>query len=337
MQLLVKIVLFYMIAGFGFLALARDNPVELFGALLRTIPSGLQIFTSVRWWTPLLLALVILLIPRGELAHRLPRALIAVFLMTAFSFTFSLVKTAMPFLVPFWADPLMASIDEALHFGHAPWEVAHRMAGWIDAGLADVIYHQIWTPVAVYFPVFLILLDNDQARIRRYVLMHAFAWVVLGNVMALAFMSGGPVFHDRIVGGDAFAGIQLALTESGLAEGNAGQIQTFLWNAFVKTSQSVGTGISAFPSVHLAMSSLIALYLFDRWRGLLPVSVMIVATYLFLSIYLGWHYAFDGYVSVIAMTGFWAYLRKREARAGQRVRAPEWPLPSADAPMQPAE
>lgn len=336
MQLLVRITSVYVAVAFAFLSLVRNNPAELFDDLLRSIPASLQIFTSVRWWTPLLIAALILFIPRAEMPRRLPRAMVAVFVMTVFSLTFSLVKTAMPFAVSFWADPMLASVDKTLHFGQAPWALAHRFSGFINTGVADLIYHQIWTPVAVYFPVFLFLLDNKEARIRRYVLMHAFSWVVLGNIVALAFMSGGPVFYDRIIGGDTFSGLQQALRDSDIASGNTGQIQTFLWAAFVNTSQSVGSGISAFPSLHLSMTTLIALYLFERWRAMLPVSMLIIATYLFLSVYLGWHYAIDGYVSIGATIALWAFLRKREARAALRHVKHERPVSAPEPAIQPA-
>jgi membrane-associated phospholipid phosphatase len=62
---------------------------------------------------------------------------------------------------------------------------------------------------------------------------------------------------------------------------------------------SLGTGISAFPSIHVAIATLYALVGWRISRFARVVSLAFLATILVGSIHLGWHYSLDGYASII--------------------------------------
>ncbi|RME15323.1 MAG: hypothetical protein D6801_07645 [Alphaproteobacteria bacterium] len=313
MALLARITFFYLLAGSLVVTVFRDDPLRLLGEIAQRLPASLTLFVTIGSWALPVLGLMLAFVPRGDRLRRLSQAVVAVFLSMAFFLVFTMLKTTMPHIQPFWADGMLAATDRALHFGHDPWALAHRLEPWIDAALAGRIYFDLWAMPAMFLPVLLILTDGDAERVNRFIRLHAFAWIVLGNIVALALLSAGPVYHDRLLGGDGFAGLAHALAQSGVADSRMGAIQERLWQAYVTGAQEAGSGISAFPSVHLAMATVIALYLYDRWRFLAPMSVALVATYLFLSVYLGWHYAIDGYFSIAAVTGVWAWLRRREA------------------------
>ena len=74
-----------------------------------------------------------------------------------------------------------------------------------------------------------------------------------------------------------------------------------LWNVYVDHGQAFGSGISAFPSVHVAMAVVTSLYLAERSRWLAPVGIAFVAIILFMSVYSGFHYAIDGYASILVV------------------------------------
>ena len=68
---------------------------------------------------------------------------------------------------------------------------------------------------------------------------------------------------------------------------------------------AIGGGISAMPSLHVAIAVLTALCVRDRFPGLqwLP---WIYAVIIYIgSIHLGWHYASDGIVSAVGMVAIW--------------------------------
>lgn len=187
------------------------------------------------------------------------------------------------------------------------------LSAWIDPDWATAVCFGSWAAPAVFLPVFLMLFDDDEARVRRFVALHALVWVLLVNVLALAFLSAGPVYHDRLVGSEMFGGLDAALASSGVSGSYMGTMQAFLWSSYVAGTQEAGTGISAFPSVHVGMATVFALYLFERAHWLAVPGLVIVATFQFFSVYLGWHYTIDGYVSITVMGLIWALLRRRSA------------------------
>jgi hypothetical protein len=108
------------------------------------------------------------------------------------------------------------------------------------------------------------------------------------------------------VGGDRFDALHTALATFGIKSSFVGLIQGYLWNSYETHSLIMGTGISAFPAVHLAIATTMALYLLERSRLLAPIGLLFVAIIQFLSVYTGYHYAIDGYSSILAVVGFWA-------------------------------
>jgi hypothetical protein len=72
----------------------------------------------------------------------------------------------------------------------------------------------------------------------------------------------------------------------------------------------------------MAMVTVIAAYAVERVRTLLIPAILIVAIYQFLSVYLGWHYAIDGYASILGVLAMHRWLRRRKFALGpQTARA----------------
>ena len=103
--------------------------------------------------------------------------------------------------------------------------------------------------------------------------------------------------------------LALALEASGLAGGFIGQVQVELWDMYAEGFLALGTGISAFPSVHVAMATVIALYVSERSVWLIPVAGTYLAAILVLSVHTGFHYAVDGYASIFLVAIAWRWLR----------------------------
>lgn len=71
------------------------------------------------------------------------------------------------------------------------------------------------------------------------------------------------------------------------------------------------SGISAMPSIHVAVSVFAALWLQQYRRSFLTLSGWTYAVIIYIgSIHLGWHYATDGFVSAIAVTLMWWLSKK---------------------------
>lgn len=225
---------------------------------------------------------------------------------------FAFVKSSIPLVVPFYADAALAAFDKWLHGGIDPWVIAHDWVGNFPITGYLSYYLTLWLPPAMLLMPFIAACDDDRERVARYVVLYCVAWVVVGNVFAFAGSSVGPVYYDSLLGGDRFAGLITALTESGSFETKLGHTQQALWRLYEEHKMLPGLGISAFPSVHVSVANVVALYLLERSRILaIPGFAFLGATF-FLSVYTGYHYALDGYFSILIVTGLWFVLRKRK-------------------------
>ncbi|WP_170063329.1 phosphatase PAP2 family protein [Albidovulum inexpectatum] len=255
---------------------------------------------------------------RGDLSYRLTNAAFAIAGAILFQTAFSMTKTLIPSIVPFYADPILASVDEWLHGGESAWQLAHRWAAGIDMTRFVPVYLHVWTIPAVALPLTIALTDTDERRIGRFLSLYVLCWIGLGNLLALAGSSVGPVFYDSAYGTDRFGHLAAALEDTGMTSSLIGMTQYYLWDSYVTGNLAFGSGISAFPSVHVGVATVTALYLFERNKVLVLPGILFLAAIMFLSVYSGYHYAIDGYVSIIMIVGAWAYLvRARENRPEQ--------------------
>jgi hypothetical protein len=303
--------LLYLAAAFAILFMVREDPMSSLVASLFGVIADSQFLWNK--WPYVLLCGVIgwVLTRRSGFQHRIMPILFAFFGCLVFSAAFSLVKTTIPHIVPFYADPMLANLDAALHLGNEPWVLAHKLAPYIPVRGIEILYFDLWLAPALFFPVILAVTDTDTQRTNRYLMLYTFCWIGLGNVVAMMFSSVGPVYFDRLLDAERFAGLTLALENAGLSRSFLGGVQEYLWLQYVENGQSFGSGISAFPSVHVGVATVVAFYLAERSRFLMPVGVVFLAAITFASVYNGWHYAVDGYVSIMLITAAWAVLQRR--------------------------
>jgi membrane-associated phospholipid phosphatase len=81
--------------------------------------------------------------------------------------------------------------------------------------------------------------------------------------------------------------------------------QIGLWEAKLHGTWLPFGGISAMPSIHLAMATLFALLAFSvrRWLGIVFIGYVLVIQ--IGSVILGWHYAVDGYAGILLALLIW--------------------------------
>jgi membrane-associated phospholipid phosphatase len=78
----------------------------------------------------------------------------------------------------------------------------------------------------------------------------------------------------------------------------------------VSGQPGLGTGISAFPSMHLALFTMNAMFLREFKPSWVPWAWAYTAILLVSSVYLGWHYAVDGIASIALAAGIYFAVRK---------------------------
>lgn len=319
MKLFFRFALAYLALSSAIAAMIRHRAVEdiILEAAVTTYAYGSDLAEIALVMVPLLLAIPFMMGWRRFLSNLGPLGYAFIgsaLLQTGFSF----LKLMIPVVVPYYADPALAGVDRWLHGGVDPYEIAYHLGAFLPMGAILPVYLSVWGVPATALAVILVVADPDEGRRARFLMLYLFCWIVLGNILALAGSSVGPVFYDALVGGDRFAGLHAALAESGVVSSHIGYIQEQLWHAYAERGMAIGAGISAFPSVHVAIATLAALYLAERSRWLAPLGLAFLVTILFLSVYTGYHYAIDGYVSIVLVVAAWAVIRRVDLTAAPR-------------------
>ncbi len=117
-----------------------------------------------------------------------------------------------------------------------------------------------------------------------------------------------------------FAAIASFLTRDASGS-SAALFQAYLWSNHQAGTSALGTGISAFPSMHVALAMVNALFLREINRSAGHAAFAYVGLVLFSSVYLGWHYAIDGYVSILIVLALHALMRRLFGRDIAQTRA----------------
>jgi len=224
--------------------------------------------------------------------------------------SFLIWKAAIPLIQPFAWDPFFHRLDVALHLGRAPYEWLQPVLGSPQATSAiDFGYHHLWMYLLVGFMVGQAARAPGPDR-RQALLSFVLMWILLGTVAAIVFASAGPVYYDRVleVGvGGPYAPLMDYLADAERRTGplSALRIQEFLWTGYAAGGRPFGTGISAFPSLHIASTAWFALCVGRASRRWAAALWGMTAFMLIGSVHLGWHYAVDGYAALLAMIGIW--------------------------------
>lgn len=247
---------------------------------------------------------------RGKLQARGVGATCIVIVLVISTAAFTAFKHEYSNWVPFFADPFLADLDQAVHFGD-PWRYAQSI---FPAALSEplyVLYSQLWFAEVVGAVLVAAFLEDRYAR-ERYLSAFAATVIVLGSVVRVAGSSSGPIFYDRMFGGARFGDLIVSLQSSAGGQRILG-ISDYLYASYATDTSVLGTGISAMPSMHVALAVLNAIFAasLNRWAGVLAWAY--AAAIMFGSVYFGWHYALDGYISIAAAIIAWKMFSKAPA------------------------
>jgi hypothetical protein len=244
-------------------------------------------------------ALKALLRPQAP-SSTLPSVILGTLLFAVGASLFLPLKFAIPQVLPFWLDRPLADADRFL-FGSDPWVLLDRVLGWAAVPI-DWVYG-LWLPVqSLVF--FTLLLERPSPAKSRAMIAYSLAWLLLGVVAALGLSSAGPLFFDRLLGGDRFAllgqtlrarGVSLAITESDA-----------MWAAYANARPGLVSGISAMPSLHVAITLWMALVARSVAPRLAPLALGYFLFIWIASVQLGWHYASDGLAAGMGVLAIWA-------------------------------
>lgn len=234
--------------------------VALFAVVIFTVGVGrcLWLLVGVAWANdphplPAWLKAIWAAVP-DFLAIVVGAAFVVLFLMSV-----GLLKVLIPLAVPFWADAPLQAIDSALGLKLTPTALfTVPYASWQAAHLLTILWVLHWRGG-----------PNKEWAVASFLL----TWI-FGMALAFAFSSAGPIFTGHHVAD------RLTMIEA-----------SYLWNNYLHSGAGIGGGISAFPSMHVAIACWVAFVIrlrFGSWAGLIFVALISLG-----AIALGWHYLAD--------------------------------------------
>ncbi|HWI81798.1 phosphatase PAP2 family protein [Ramlibacter sp.] len=230
--------------------------------------------------------------------------------LSVFLGVFTSLKTMLSDMIPFFADPALAHADAWLHGGD-PWRYTSALlpAPW-TAGL-ERLYFGFWGILLSGCLLAVLLLPRLREVRAQYVWTFLWMYPVLGNLAAGAVMSAGPVYYEQVTGDPRFSALVQYLAQHSIGR----EWAAALWNSYVSGAVGVGSGISAFPSLHLANAAMFALLAGRIHQRLGWLAAAFAGVVLFGSVHLGWHYAVDGYFAIAATVLIWKLVGKVLQRA----------------------
>jgi hypothetical protein len=217
-------------------------------------------------------------------------------------------KKIIPQLNPFYADLFLADIEQRL-LGRDAWQITHALFGPEATRLIDLIYG-LWHLVNISVLTWIVLSRNRAIKLQA-ALCYQLAWLVMGAGMAIAFSSVGPCFLEHFTGDVRFRPLMQQLN---LAGGETGLHSLTAMKYLLATEgrNAVGGGISAMPSLHVAIATFVFMLTRILWPRRLAPTLFALGYYLAIllgSVHLGWHYLSDGIAGTLGMAAIWAVVR----------------------------
>ena len=238
---------------------------------------------------------------------RLVYALIPILTIVAFQSAFTSFKSSLPVIQPFSYDVAFMEFDRWLHFGRHPWEWLQPVFGYPIVTSVLSFAYKFWAGVFYLVFYWMAFSLRDPVLRMRYLLTYLLTWSLVGSLGAVLLSSAGPCFFGFVVGGeDPYAPLLAYLKSAGEVYPNWQLvIQDYLWENYSEGNLATASGITAMPSMHVAVAALQALlgWQISRRAGILLTAYCGVI--LIGSVHLGWHYAIDGYVSILAVIVIW--------------------------------
>jgi hypothetical protein len=223
------------------------------------------------------------------------------------------IRSLIPLYNTYYLDQPLVSLDRFIHFGFDPWEITHALFGSVTATMVIDFMYQLWFFALLIYSLWMILNYKLGVTRAKFLVCYMLTWTILASVLAVIFTAVGPCFYEPVLGSSGvYEPLMSRLHE--ISEINKGQggyglhamkNQAKLFGYFTDNTIGIGSGITAMPSMHVSF----AMLLFLSTRELNKKAGYLALIYLLFiqvgSVHLGWHYAVDGYISIILTWILW--------------------------------
>lgn len=219
---------------------------------------------------------------------------------------FGAFKSLIPFVNPYSWDPSFIEWERFLHGGILPHDVLVPLVYPDYAKTVDWIYSS-WFFVIYIYLIWQICRPVESPGRMRFLLSFALCWLIIGNVLPLMLSSVGPVYYHVFYDGpDPY---QEFLRQMELASQQQKLFFITFQELLLKQHQTGGmveyNGPAAGTSVHIAMVALMLFHSLAYARKLWPFAAIYLLAIFICSMLVGFHYALDGYIGILAMWVIW--------------------------------
>jgi hypothetical protein len=249
---------------------------------------------------------------------RLASFVLMAMLMPFFFSGFSSFKRMLPHINYWHLDPLFAEWDRFVHFGNDAWQLTHAVFGTpLMTTAINFVYHT-WLFLMLGVLIWQALeIKRPQLRAQFFYSFIA-VWILIGTVCAFLMSAAGPVYYEFVTGSENpfWPLMERLYAFDEVSPVWALRLQEELWMNHTFGSTDLKTGITAMPSMHVAVAVHFAL-LGWRYNRLAGIGFTAFAVAIEIgSVHLGWHYAIDGYISTVMVVVIWltvGWLLRRSA------------------------
>ena len=244
--------------------------------------------------------------------RKLYYSMAAFFMMYVMLTLFSTMKSVIHYVQPYNIDAWLVKIEQIVHLGFLPTTLIDHTIHWGGFYQFLDVFYVLWF-LGIYLYVTLIILGDSFAHLReRYLFCFAGVWFVIGNIVACLMASVGPIYVEdyfKTNPSDAMAAVRASADIFEVESEKTKLMAVFFKNLIMEFASNRTVvdpnGISAMPSVHVAIAALMMFHAKHVNRALFVASILFFACIFAGSVLLAWHYAIDGYVAVLLTYGLW--------------------------------
>lgn len=210
----------------------------------------------------------------------------------------SAIKKSIPTVVPFYADPMLADVEQNL-LGQDAWRFTHDLVSGPGTYFISNVYSS-WYFAKIGISLYVAFCRDLTLKLQSALSLQL-SWFLLGGLLAMGLSSVGPCFYHEFYDSDRFLPLMETLPL------DVSQRKAMAYLLTTQGTDSFANGISAMPSMHVGIAVLIALVCGAATRGswLKGLAWLYVALIWFGSVHIGWHYALDGLVSIVGVLIIW--------------------------------